>query len=56
MKINKSNLMTIAGILFLLAAAVSAFGKSGNIGMGTVWLALGVAFLALAKKRPRNSG
>ena len=56
MKINKSNLLSIAGILLCLAAAVAAFGKSGNLGMGAVWLALGVTFLALAKKKPRKSG
>jgi hypothetical protein len=51
MKARKINLL--AGLLFTLTAAVSAFGKTPDFTAATVWLCVGATFIALAccKKR-----
>jgi hypothetical protein len=52
--IRRSTLLSISGILFCLAALLSAF-RSADLGMGAVWLALGVTFFALARSESKKS-
>ena len=55
MKISKSTLLYSTGALFCLAALVTAFGKSNDLGTGVVWLALGATFFGLARKETKKS-
>ncbi len=55
MNIKKSTLLFITGVLFCLAAVVAAFGKANDLGMGVVWLALGVTFFGLAQSESKKS-
>jgi hypothetical protein len=55
MNIRRSTLLTITGVLFCLAAAVAAFGKADDLGMGVVWLALGVTFFGLARSESKKT-
>ena len=55
MKIGKSTLLSITGILFCVAAAVSVFGKENDGGMWVVWLVLGVTFFGLARRESKKS-
>ena len=55
MNISKSMLLSISGVLFCLAAAVAVFGEDNDVGMGVVWLALGVTFFGLARSESRKT-
>ena len=51
---SRSTLLCLGGILFCLASLLSAF-RNADLGMGVVWLALGVTFFALARSESRKS-
>jgi hypothetical protein len=43
-----------AGLMFIAAAAVSAFGKTPDFTSATVWLAVGAVFITLAYRKADN--
>ena len=51
---RKALLLYIAGILFFLAAAVSMF-QNKEVGMGVLWLVLGIAFTSLARRESKKT-
>ena len=50
---NRGTLLYIGGSLFCLAALLSGF-RNADLGMGVVWLALGVTFFALARSESKK--
>lgn len=49
-----STIYWVTGMLFCITAAVTAFGKAGDIGMAVVWLALAVTFFGLGTTEARK--
>jgi len=45
---KQKTLFLIAAVLFWATAAFAIFGPSKDLGMGVLWLAIGVTFFALA--------
>jgi uncharacterized membrane protein len=50
----RQNQFFIAGILFLIAAAVTFLGSTQNAALAVMWLALAVAFLGIGWRQRQN--
>lgn len=44
---NAQKINLLAGLMFIVAAAVTAFSKTQDFTLATVWLCVGVMFIAL---------
>jgi hypothetical protein len=56
MQAIRRNQFFIAGLLFIAAAGVTAFGQMQNTRLALIWLALAVAFLGIGWWQRRSGG
>ena len=54
MATRKGTHYVVAGVLFCLAAVVAFVRDPNDLGMGVVWLALGVTFFSLARAESKK--